>query len=192
MRSMARAKAPPQMRVGERAQTSQPLARIEKELAAIRERQDLLFAALGFAPRTKKGDRGTVGELNDAVLKIQDYLLRTSERLDNILSTLKNHRELLEQVSRRVYHAGTRERIRMELDIMKTTVSILALNGVELDEHLVAEIEKLKETTGKEDADISVLRRSKEKLDKHFDGEVGKFDLTTIYKTRNKGIPGYR
>ncbi len=179
-------------RVAKRAPTAQPLARIEKELAALRDRQDMLFAALGFGSRTKKGDRGTVGELNDAVLKIQDYLLRTSERLDNILNTLKNHRELLEKMSRRLYHAGTRERIRMELDIMKTTASILALNGVELDDGVLAEIDKLKESSGKEDADIAVLRRSKEKLDKHFDGEVGKFDLTAIYKTRNRQIPGYR
>lgn len=179
-------------RVAKRAPTAQPLARIERDLAALRERQDMLFAALGLGSRTRKGDRGTLGELNDAVLKIQDYLLRTSERLDNILGTLKNHRELLEKMSRRVYHGGTRERIRMELDIMKTTVSILALNGVELDEDVTAEIDKLKETTGKEDADIAVLRRSKEKLDKHFDGEVRKFDLTAIYKTRNKLIPGYQ
>jgi len=168
------------------------LARIEKELAALRERQDVLFAALGFGTRTRKGDRGTVGELNDAVLKIQDYLLRTSERLDNILGTLKNHRELLEKMSRRVYQTGTRERIRLELDIMKTTASVLALNGVELDEGVLAEIDKLKATTAKEDTDILALRRLKEKLDKRFDGEVGKFDLTAIYKTRNRQIAGYR
>lgn len=177
--------------MGKGSKTSVRGDRIEKELAAIRDRQDGLFAALGFGARATKGDRGAVGDLNDAVLKIQADLLRTSERLDNILGTLKNHRELLEKMSRRVYHAGTRERIRIELDIMKTTVSILALNGVELDDGLVAEIEKLKETTGKEDADIASLRMSKEKLDKRFDGEVLKFDLTAIYKTRNKQIPGY-
>ena len=169
-----------------------PLARIEREQAALRERQDMLFAALGFGSRARKGDRGTVGELNDAVLKIQDYLLRTSERLDNILGTLKNHRELLEKMSRRVYQTGTRERIRLELDIMKTTASVLALNGVELDEGVLAEIDKLKATTAKEDTDILALRRLKEKLDKRFDGEVGKFDLTAIYKTRNRQIAGYR
>jgi hypothetical protein len=189
----------PSVRAGNRPATREAkladaaqLERIEKELAALRERQDALFAALGFGPRARKGDRGTVGELNDAVLKIQDYLLRTSERLDNILGTLKNHRELLEKLSRRVYHSGTRERIRMELDIMKTTASILALNGVELDEAVLTEIDKLKASTGKEDMDILSLRKSKEKLDTRFDGEVGKFDLTSIYKTRNRPLAGYR
>jgi hypothetical protein len=168
------------------------LRRIERELAAIRARQDLLFAALGLGGAATKGDRGTVGDLNDAVLKIQDYLLRTSERLDNILGTLKNHRELLEKMSRRVYHAGTRERILMELDILKNTMSILALNGVELDEGLRDDVNKLFESAAKEDADIVGLRKSKERLDKRFDGEVKKFDLTSIYKARNKPIPGYR
>jgi hypothetical protein len=95
-------------------------------------------------------------------------------------------------MSRHVYQTGTRERIRLELDIMKTTASVLALNGVELDEGVLGEIDKLKATTAKEDTDILALRRLKEKLDKRFDGEVGKFDLTAIYKTRNRQIAGYR
>lgn len=175
----------------DRPPDTQTLARLERELQVLRERQDLVLAVLGLGSRTRKGDRGTVGELNDAVLKIQDYLLRTSERLDNILGTLKNHRDLLEKVSRRVYQAGTRERIGMEVDIMKTTASILALNGVELDNSVLAEIDKVKQTAEKEEADIVVLRRLKERLDKLFEDEVRKFDLTAIYKTRNKLIPGY-
>lgn len=170
---------------------AETLTRLEREVRTLRERQDMLFAVLGFGPRAEEGDRGTVGELNEAVLKIQDYLLRTSERLDSILGTLKNHRDLLEKMGRRVYQAGTRERIRMELDIMKTTASILALNGVELDETVLQEIDKIRQTAEKEETDIVSLRQSKDKLDKHFYSEVKKFDLTAIYKTRNKLLAGY-
>jgi len=168
-----------------------PLAKLERELAAVRERQAVLFAALGLPEDARRGDRGTVRELNDAVLKIQDYLLRTSERIDHILGTLKNHRELLVKMNQRLYQAGTRERIRMELDIMKNTISILAMNGVEVDESLLPEIEKLKESSQKDDADIVALRKSKEKLDRRFDSEVRKLDLSTAYKPRDKDVPGY-
>ena len=156
------------------------------------DRQAVLFAALGLGERARRGDRGTVGELNDAVLKIQDHLLRSSERIDHILGTLKNHRELLVKMNQRLYQVGTRERIRMELDIMKNTLSVLALNGVEVDDGLIPEIQKLRESSQKDDADIVALRKTKEKLDKRFDSEVRKFDFTAMYRPRDKDVPGYR
>ncbi len=167
------------------------LARIEAELEDLRERQALLFAALGLKPDAEAGDRGVVGDLNDAVLRIQDYLLRTSERIDKILSTLKNHRELLVKMNQRIYQVGTRERIRMELDILKNTASVLAMNGIEVDEGLLAEIQKVRDSTQKDDVEVAALRESKAKLDKRFDEAVRKFDLTAIYRPR-KHIPGYR
>ena len=137
-----------------------------------------------------------VEQLREAVLKIQDHLLRTTERFDHILSTLKNHRELIVKMNQRVYQVGTRERIRVELDIMKNTLSILALNGVEVDDTLLPEIEKLRASVGKEDADIPALRKSKESLDRRFDTELKKYDLTAIYrprpKDRERPLPGYR
>ena len=161
-------------------------------LDAVRAQIDVLYAALGLPEGARRGDRGKVGDLNEAVLKIQDYLLRTSERLDHILSTLKNHRELLVRMNQRMYNVGTRERIRMEIDIMKNTASLLALNGVELDDALLAEIEKVRKSTAKDDVVVADLRKAKEALDKRFDTAVGKFDLSTIYRARNRGIPGYR
>lgn len=139
--------------------------------------------------------RREVDALQDAVLKVQDYLLRTSERIDHILGTLKNHRELLVKMNQRLYQVGTRERIRMELDIMKNTLSVLALNGVELDEALVGELQKLRDSTEKDDVDVGSLRKSKENLDKKFHGEMKKFDLSGIFKPndreRRKDLPGY-
>ncbi len=171
---------------------ARPPAAPEAELEALRARIDVLYAALGLPDRARRGDRGKVGELNEAVLRIQDYLLRTSERLDHILSTLKNHRELLVRMNQRMYNVGTRERIRMELDIMKNTASLLALNGVELEDALLAEIEKVRKSTAKDEVQVADLRKAKEALDKRFDTAVGKFDLSTIYRARNRGIPGYR
>ncbi|HEV8595530.1 MAG TPA: hypothetical protein VGR51_08390 [Thermoplasmata archaeon] len=148
--------------------------------------------------RRKPDDLGAlrrdIDAVQDAVLKVQDYLLRTSERIDHILGTLKNHRELLVKMNQRLYQVGTRERIRMELDIMKNTLSILALNGAELDEAIVDEIRKLRESTEKDDFDVVSLRKSKESLDKKFHGEIKKFDPSTIHRSRDKDepdVPGY-
>lgn len=141
-----------------------------------------------------EGLRRDVDALQDVVLKVQDYLLRTSERLDGILGTLKNHRELLVKMNQRLYQVGTRERIRIELDVMRNTLSILALNGIELDEHLVADIRKLRESAEKQEVDVATLRKSKESLDKKFHGEVRKFDLSATTKPRDKDrkdVPGY-
>jgi len=135
-----------------------------------------------------------VGALQEAVLKVQDYLLRTSERIDNILGTLKNHRELLVKMNQRLFQVGTRERIRMELDIMKNTLSILALNGAELDGELVAEIQELRDSTEKDDIDVPALRKSKEHLDKRFLGEVKKLEPSGAYRPKErprKDVPGY-
>src|SRR3972149_611149 len=91
-------------RVAKRAPTAQPLARIEKELAALRERQDVLFAALGFGTRTGKGDRGTVGELNEAVLKIPFPVFGALAPPPDPPGSSKTGPERAEKMSRRVYH----------------------------------------------------------------------------------------
>src|SRR3989442_625243 len=171
------------------------IARIERELAGMRQRQAVLVAALGLPEGARRGERGRLGDLNDAVIKIQDYLLRTSERIDTILGTLKNHRELLVKMNQRTYQVGTRERIRMELDIMHNTLSILGLYGVELDEGLLPEIAKLRESAGKTDEDVAALRKLKEKLDKRFDVELRKVDRTSPARPKGKeaaSVPGYR
>lgn len=178
-------------RAGKGGRPAGELARIEKELAAVKAQQAVLLAALGLRPSSRKGDAGRVGALNDAVLKIQDYLLRTTERLDGILGTLKNHRELLLQLSQRIYKVGTRERIHMELDIMKNTLSIVALNGVEVDASLLTELKALQSAVEDANADLVVIRKSKAKLDRRFDGTVGKLDLTAIYRPDDDDLPGY-
>lgn len=188
---MARARPKGKRQARKAARPASGLARIEKELAAVKAQQAVLLSTLGLRPSSRKGDAGRVAELNDAVAKIQDYLLRTTERLSGILGTLKNHRELLVQLSQRVYKVGTRERIRMELDIMKNTLSIVALNGVEVDASLLAELKSLESAVGDANADLVVLRKSKAELDRRFGATVGKLDLTAVYRPGDDDLPGY-
>lgn len=153
-------------------------------------REDIVMDALGMSTRTRKGDKAGLGKLNDSILKLEEYLLRTSERIENILTSLKNHREFLVRMNRKVYKVDTRERIRMELDIMKNTLAILVMGGVSFDAALLKEIKKLK--TASDDPSISPadLRKSKDKLDKKFGNELDRYDLDTIWK-KKKDIPGY-
>jgi len=153
-------------------------------------REDIIMDALGMSSRTQKGDRASLGKLNDSIIKLEEYLLRTSERIDNILNSLKNHREFLVRMNRKVYKVDTRERIRMELDIMKNTLAILAMGGVSFDEALLREIDKLKAASDDPTVSPADLKKGKEKLDKKFGNELDRYDLNTIWKKR-KDIPGY-
>lgn len=154
------------------------------------KREEMVMDALGMSSRTKKGDKASLGKLNDSIVKLEEYLLRTSERIDNILNSLKNHREFLVRMNRKVYKVDTRERIGMELDIMKNTLAILAMGGVSFNESLLREIEKLKAASDDPSVSPADLRKSKEKLDKKFGNELERYDLDTIWK-RRKDIPGY-
>ena len=153
-------------------------------------RQAVVVEALRLGETPRKGDRGVVRDLQDSVDRLEDYLLKTADRIETIFSALKQHRELLVTVNKRLLDAGTKDRIRLELDVMKNTLSILSLNGVEYDAALVKEIDTLRGRLRQSD-DLVQLERAKADLDKKFDGELKKFDLEAIW-ARKKEIPGYR
>ncbi len=164
---------------------------LEKAMARRERRERVLMDALALRPRARPGDRGRLGEVQASVAGLQEYLLRTSERIDRILTALKEHREFLLQLDKRVLHQGTRDRIRLELDVMKNTLSILALAGVEVDDALLKEIEKVKTAAARSAEDVEDLRKTKEALDKRFEEELKRFDLEAIWAKRRE-IPGYR
>lgn len=157
------------------------------EVSSRRER--VLVDALQLGDTPKRGDRGVIRELQDSVVRLEDYLLKTADRIENILNALKQHRELLVTVNKRVLDVGTKDRIRLELDVMKNTLSILTLNGVEYDAVLLRDIDSLREKLAKS-GDLAQLERAKADLDKKFDGELKKFDLEALWA--KKEVPGYR
>lgn len=153
-------------------------------------RQAVLFDALQLGEKPRRGDRGVIRDLQDSIVRLEDYLLKTADRIESILNALKQHRELLVTVNKRVLDVGAKDRIRLELDVMKNTLSILSLNGVEYDASLLKDIDALRDRLGKSE-DLAQLERAKADLDKKFDGELKKYDLEAIW-TRKKEIPGYR
>ncbi len=165
--------------------------RLAKGMAARERRERVLLDALGLTPRSRAGDRGRLGDLQGSVVRLQEYLLKTGERIDHILTALKEHREFLVQLDKRVLQGGTRDRIRLELDIMKNTLSILALAGVEVDDALPREIDRVRAAAGKAGESVDDLRRTKEALDRRYEEELKRFDLDAIWAKRRE-IPGYR
>ena len=166
------------------------LQRLARLAEAQRHRQETVARALRLGVRGKKGDRGVIQEMRESIVRLEEYLLKTAERIETILSALKQHREFLVSVNQRVLDLGTKDRIRLELDVMKNTLSILSLNGIEFDGSLVKEIDKLKASV-RGSTDLEQLERSKADLDKKYAGELKKFDLDAIW-TKKKEIPGYR
>ncbi len=181
-----------QMRSVERRLEEQEkrLKALTKLADTVDRRRKVLFDALQLGDGAKRGDRGVIRDLQDSVVRLEDYLLKTADRIENILTALKQHRELLVSVNKRVLDSGTKDRIRLELDVMKNTLSILSLSGVEYDASLLRDIDALR---GKlhHSEDLAELERAKADLDRKFDGELKKFDLEAIW-ARKKEIPGYR
>jgi len=202
---MGRTRSPASRRPG-----NGEISRLRRELAALRRalsRQDtrlravsqavesqrrweaVLAGALQIGEGARRGDRGVIADLQDSIVRLEEFLLKTSDRIENILHALKQHREFLVGMNKRILNVGTKDRIRLELDVMKNTLSILALNGVELDSALVKEIERLKASL--HDADnVKEIEKAKAELDRRFDGELKKFDLDAIW-AKKKEIAGY-
>lgn len=163
---------------------------LERKLETRIKREGIMMDALKITSRTKKGEGGIMNELNEAVLRLEEYLLRTSERIDNILSALKSHRDFLVKMNRRLNRIGTRERMMMELDIMRNTLWILGMNGVDVDVSLVKEIELLRKDAEEDSAQVKELTERKESIDEKFDNELKRVDIDKISR-KGKDIPGY-
>ena len=172
------------------AEQERRLRALTKVSDASARRQARVSEVLQLGNPPRKGDRGVVRDLQDSVEHLEDYLLKTADRIETIFSALKQHRELLVTVNKRVLDVGTKDRIRLELDVMKNTLSILSLHGVEFDAVLVKDIDSLRARL-RQSEDLAQLERAKADLDKKFDGELKKFDLEAIW-SRKKEIPGYR
>jgi hypothetical protein len=164
---------------------------LEKRLDTRVRREEAVLGVLGLEPsRMRMGEKGTIGELQRILLKNEELLLSSNKRMESILTALKNHREVLIRLNKRVYKEGAREQMRLELAVMQNTLQLLGMGGFEFDQTLVGDIRRLKGLLEKDDAEMSKIRKRKETLDKKFETELQKFDLESAYQ-KKKDIPGY-
>ncbi|MCK5548059.1 MAG: hypothetical protein KAI64_03535 [Thermoplasmata archaeon] len=163
---------------------------LSKKLEDVIKRESITLAALGLPKRPKKGNRGVIDNIHKSIIQMEEYLLATSGRIENVLKALKTHRQFLMRLNKRVYKSDMKERIRMEIEVMKNTLSILAMNGVDFDASILKELDSLKSSIDDKKTEISELKKRKEKIDNKFNIELKRFDLESIYSTK-KILTGY-
>jgi len=163
---------------------------VSRSIATIVQQQSILLEALGLSSQSRKGDRGILDDFSASLLHLDEFLLRNSERIENIFVTLKNHRTMLARLNDMFFKLNEKAKIKIELGVMKNTLSILALSGNEMDVTIAKEIKALEESLETPKVDLNELRKSKNRLDKKFDSELKRFDLEALF-TKRKDIPGY-
>ncbi len=167
------------------------IASLEKRLETRIKREEILMAALGLRPQSKKGERGAVGSLTESVLKVDEAVLSMGKRMENMLSALKNHREYLIRLNKKVYRVDPVKRIEMQIEIMKATLSIMALSGFDINKSLFSEMKKVNRMLAKDDADIAKVHKRMATVKRKYDEEMERFDYESIFK-KSDNIPGYR
>ena len=164
---------------------------LSKEMARRKKGEAVLWDALGLGPRAKIGDRGILAEMDDSVLRLEDYLLQLGERVQRILTMLQGHKEFLDKVSQSVIGHGLRERTRLELDIAMNTISILTVAGLRIDPTIPSEMERLRRALAEEDQNLEEIRRRKTELDRRLEGEIKQYDVERLFDPDSE-VAGYR
>ncbi len=154
------------------------------------QREEVLMAALGIEPSSEVGERGSLEDIDDSILRLEDYLLAMGERVQRILEMLQGHKEFLDKVNESIVRSGTRERMGLELDIMMNSISILVMAGIEIDPSIAAELEALRKSVRDSNVDIEGLRSRKRLLQERLQGEIKRYDLEQLF-SKKKQIPGY-
>jgi hypothetical protein len=164
---------------------------LSKEMARRKKSEVVLWEALGLGPRAKVGDRGILAEMDDSVLRLEDYLLQMGERVQRILTMLQGHKEFLDKVSQSVIGHGLRERTKLELDIAMNTISILTVAGLRIDPTIPNEMERLRRALAEKDQDLEEIRRRKTELDRRLEGEIKQHDVERLFDP-DPEVAGYR
>lgn len=172
------------------AQQDARIRELTKAMQARLRSEEVVLVALGMDAKAKRGNRGRLAEMDTSISQLQDYLLKTGDRIESILKMLDTHREFLEKVNKKVQRGDNRDLMKMELDIMKNTLTILGMGGIEFDTDLMADIEDLKKNLENAKANIGDLKRRKGEVSRKFEEELKRFDLETIFQ-RKARLPGY-
>ena len=167
------------------------IASLEGKMETRMKREDILMAALGLRPQSKKGENGAIGDLTQSILKVDEHILSMGKRMENMLSALKNHREYLNRLNKKVYKVDPVKRIEMEIEIMSNTLSIMALSGFDINKALFSEMKRVNKMLEKEDADLSKIQKRMATIKRKFDEDMERFDFESIFR-KSDHIPGYR
>ncbi len=171
-------------------ESKKKISGLEKKLETRIKREELIMDTLGLNSRSKKGGKSEIRELNLSLIKSQEYLLNTGNRIDNILSAIKNHREYLVKLNRRVYKTNAREIIELQVDIISNSLTVMMLTGFDFDKSLLRDVDKLKTMMEDKEFELGKVKKKMTSLDKKFEEELERFDFKSIYE-KKRDIPGY-
>ncbi len=155
------------------------------------KREDIIMTALELKPKSRKGDKGAIGRVSQSLLTTDEHVLSMGKRVENMLSALKNHREYLIRLNKKVYKVDPKEKIKLELGIMNNTLSIMALSGFDINKALFGDMRGIHKMMEKEDADLAKVQKRMAGFKRKFEEEMQRFDLDSIFK-KSDHIPGYR
>jgi hypothetical protein len=167
------------------------IASLEGKMETRLKREDLLMAALGLRPQAKKGEKGAIGDLTQSILKVDEHILSMGKRIENMLSALKNHREYLIRLNKKVYKIDPVKQIQMEIALKRNTLHIMALSGFDINKSLFEEMKRVTKMLEKEDADLSKIQKRMATIKRKFDEDMERFDFESIFR-KSDHIPGYR
>ena len=167
------------------------LKSLEGKMETRTKREEVVMAALDISNRTKKGQRNSIIDLNRSLIKTDEHLLKLGKRMENVLSAIKNHREYLIRLNKRVYKEDPVKLIDMELDVMCNTLNVMALSGFSIDKGLFNDVKKIRKLMDKKDFELSKVKKRMSTFTRKFDDEMERFDFESIYK-KAEHIPGYR
>lgn len=167
------------------------LKSLEGKMETRVKREEVVMSTLDINTRTKKGQRSAISDLNRSLIKTDEHLLKMSKRMENVLSAIKNHREYLIRLNKRVYKEDPVKLIDMELDVMCNTLNVMALSGFGIDKGLFNDVKKIRKLMDKKDIELSKIKKRMSTFTRKFDDEMERFDFESIYK-KAEHIPGYR
>jgi len=170
---------------------SREIASLQGKMETRAKREEAIMKTLKISMRSKKNSSGVIGDLNSSILKAESYMLHMGKRIDNILAAIKNHREYLIKLNRKVHTHDARKRIEMEVEIMNNSLSIMALSGFDINKSLFSDVKKMRKMMEKKDVELSKLKKKLENLERKFEDEMERFDYESIFK-KSDDIPGYR
>ena len=171
-------------------ESKKKISGLETKLETRIKREDLIMGTLGLNSRSQKGGKSEIRELNSSILTVEQYLLNTGNRIDNILSAIKNHREFLVKLNKRVYKVNTKEIIELQVDIISNSLTIMMLTGFDFDKSLLRDVDKLKKMMEAKEFELGKVKKKMTSLDKKFEEELERFDFKSIYN-KKQDIPGY-
>jgi hypothetical protein len=165
------------------------LARLERDAKLSASLDRAILAALEIGPTPKRGDKGAVGRLAQSLLSTDEHVLSMGKRIESMLSALKNHREYLIKLNKKVYKIDPVKRLEMELAIMGNTLSIMALSGYDIDKGLFKEMRRINKILEKGEEDLVKAQKRMVSFRARFKEEMERFDLEKAFKKAD--IPGY-